>query len=375
MSKNTDIFSGIRVIDLTKVFSGPFATRLLADYGAEVIKIESLDKYDDSRDYPPLKNGWSGYYEILNRNKRGVQLNLKQKQDLKSFYELCRSADIIVENLTPSTKQKLKIDYKTIYSYNPRIIYASLSGRGQNNNEKYYDILAQAELGLMSLIGTEKTPTKIGPSVVDAFSGMTLSFAIASALFYRERTGLGQYLDVSMLGASIHLLESNLIGYSMSKKNPKRTGNHDNLIAPFGVFQTKDGSLALAVGNNSQWNQLAKYLGTYSSFDKKMFATNSLRLKNIEVLVSTIEHYTKTVSTKKCLTVFKSIGIACAEVYTMKDIAKNSELYKNKSVISFNHPKLGRCVIPGFPITFTANKTRSVVKAPGIGEHNKLYGI
>src|SRR5436190_764977 len=147
------LFEGIRILDLTKVFSGPFATRQFADYGAEVIKIENTEHPDDSRQFPPLKNGWSGYFEILNRNKKGIGLNLKDEKDRKKFYKLCETSDIIVENLTPQTKYNLKIDYEKIKKINPTIIYASLSGINQKSNRKYYDVIAQAESGLMSLSG------------------------------------------------------------------------------------------------------------------------------------------------------------------------------------------------------------------------------
>jgi CoA:oxalate CoA-transferase len=163
------IFKGIRILDLTKVFSGPFATRQFADFGAEVIKIENRDTPDDSRGFPPLKGNWSGYFEILNRNKKGISLNLKQTQDLQKFYKLCESADCIVENLTPRTKYNLKIDYEIIKQINPKIIYASLSGLGQNSNRKYYDVIAQAESGLMSLTGAEKIPMKIGLQLLTHF--------------------------------------------------------------------------------------------------------------------------------------------------------------------------------------------------------------
>lgn len=369
------IFSDIKVLDLTKVFSGPFATRMLADYGEEVLKIENDENPDDSRQFPPLKNGWSGYYEILNRNKKGIALNLKDEKDLNTFYQLVTKADIIVENFTPSTKHKLKIDYNTVKEFNPSIIYASLSGIGQQSDRKYYDVIAQAESGLMSLTGFEGSPMKIGPSIVDAFSGMTLAFALASALFYKAKTGQGQYLDLSMLGCSINLLEANLIDYSITKKNPKRTGNQDNAIAPFGVFSTQDGQVVLAIGNNTLWNTLALFLSEHTSFNQSLFATNHFRLKNIDELTNLIETVFSHFKSEELSDILTQMGIPCSMVFTMKEVYQNRNLYKSGELVTFKHPQLGECVIPGKPIHFSVDFEKIFQKAPDVGENNHEYGL
>jgi CoA:oxalate CoA-transferase len=341
------LFTGLRILDLTKVFSGPFATRQFADYGAEVIKIENSDNPDDSRAFPPLKNNWSGYFEILNRNKKGITLNLTNEDDLQKFYKLCETSDCVVENLTPSTKHKLKIDYTTIYNINPRIIYASLSGLGQNSNRKYYDVIAQAESGLMSLTGTENNPMKIGPAVVDAFSGMTLAFAISSALFYREKTGMGQYVDVSMIGSAMNLLESNLIEYSITKENPKRTGNHDNLIAPFGVYKVKDGSIVIAIGNDSLWQKFEVYLNEHvSSFKRSLFISNHLRLKNHLQLVQLVEQALSHYSMTESIELLSQLGIPCSKVAEMSDVYSNELFYTSEILEKKTHSTIGTYVTP-----------------------------
>lgn len=370
------IFSGIKVIDLTKVFSGPFATRMIADYGGEVIKIENQKFYDDSRDYPPLKNEWSGYYEILNRNKRSISLNLRDPRELELLYILCKDADVFVENLTPSTKYKLKVDYQTLKKFNNKIIYASLSGLGQSSDKKYYDVIAQAESGLMTLSGESDTPMKIGPSVVDAFSGQTLAFAIASALFYREKTGLGQSIDVSMLGCAMNLLESNLIAYSVTKKNPIRTGNKDNLISPFGAYKTKDGFIVLAIGNNSLWKVFLSFLKQYTNItSEEQFSTNSLRLVNNELLTPIIEAvFTRflTVELQKKLT---TLSIPCSKVNNMSDVYKNSDNYKNGFLVKMRNKRTNNFVTSGRSIKFTRDTSKKFVLAPAIGEDNGDYGL
>ena len=370
-----DIFSGIRIIDLTKVFSGPFSTRLFADYGAEVIKVESKELPDDSSEYPPLRNCHSGYYEMLNRNKKGIALNLKSPNDLNKFYELCKTADVIVENLTPQTKYKLKINYQTICTYKKDIIYASLSGLGQDTNRKYYDILAQAESGLMSLSGTPQTPMKIGPSVVDAFTGLMFAFGVAGALLHKSKTGQGQYLDVSMLGCAMQLLESNLTEASITNSNPKRTANQDNLISPFGVFKTQDGYIALAAGNNTQWAKLAMFIRKTEDFDDALFTTNAKRLENSTRLTTLIEKSFTHYASSDLISTLQLEGIGCTVVNEMLDILKNASLFQTGDLLRINHPELGECVTPGRNIRFSAIKQHKNTNAPQIGENDKEYGI
>ena len=211
------IFEGITILDLTKVFSGPIATRYFADWGARVVKIEDPTNPDPARGFPPLKNGASGYFELLNRNKESMLLNLKESEDLDKFYELVKSADVVVENMTPSVKKKLKVDYQTLKEINSTMIYASLAGYDQSSNKKCLDVIAQAESGLMSLSGYGE-PVKIGPAVIDAYAGMSLAWAISSALFRREKINEGGQVNVSMVGMAMDLLEQNLVEYSIVKK-------------------------------------------------------------------------------------------------------------------------------------------------------------
>jgi crotonobetainyl-CoA:carnitine CoA-transferase CaiB-like acyl-CoA transferase len=370
-----NIFSRIRVVDLTKVFSGPFATRMLADYGAEVIKIENKVNYDDSRNYPPLKNDWSGYYEILNRNKKSISLNLTNPKELQMLYNLVKDADVFVENLTSSTKFKLKIDYETLKSFNPKLVYASLSGLGQNNDKKYYDVIAQAQSGLMSLSGDGSKPIKIGPAIVDAFSGMTLAFAIAGALFYREKNNIGQYLDVSMLACAMNLLENNLIEYSITKKNPIPPEDHDNAISPFGIYKAKNGYIVVAVGNDNLWNKLLQFLKQHIEISQELFSSNNLRLKNNGKLTLLLENVFAVYETESLIHSLSDLGIPCSKVYKMSDVASEEDNFKNKRLLQFNHPLLGQCVVPGFSINFSIKHNGAIRISPKIGEDNKNYGI
>lgn len=353
MKPTDSLFSGLTILDLTQVYSGPLATRLFADYGATVIKIEHPVKKDPSRNYPPIKHQWSGYFEILNRNKQCLELDLKAKKDKRAFLDLVKKADILVENYAPKTKTKLGIDYSKLHQLNPQLIYASLAGLDQNSNRKYFDLIAQAESGLMSLTGIDK-PTKIGPAVVDAVSGYNLAFAISSALYYRQRTGKGQWLSVSMLATAINLLEQNLIAYSVNKQNPKLPGNQDAAIAPFGIYQTKDSYIALAAGSDHLWQRLADYLQSLMPHPLDRFNTNVQRLRFQPELTKYIESCFSVLSTKKLIKELKAIEIPCAAVAQMSDVAVNKWFTRHKAVVSINHPKLGTCLVPGHSILFSA---------------------
>jgi CoA:oxalate CoA-transferase len=368
------IFKDIHVLDLTKVFSGPFATQMLAAYGAEVVKIETPENYDDAREFAPLINNHSGYFEILNHNKKSISLNLKDQKDKNKFYKLVEKADVIVENLTPQTKHKLAIDYITLQKINSKIIYASLSGVGQRANRKYYDIIAQAESGLMTLSGTPGNPVKIGPSVVDAFSGMTLAFAISSALYHRQKTGEGQYVDVTMLGCAMNLLEQNLIEYSINKQPPIPPGNQDTTIAPFGIYKTHDGHIALAIGNDIQWQQL-KTLLEDPILQQDKFKTNSLRVTNNTELTTILENIFQRYTQKELGEWLSTANIPASQVETIVEVYNNKYLYNEGMLKQIQHAHLGNCVIPGTGIQFSKAPQISYEPSPEIGQNNKEYGI
>lgn len=376
MSDSTQyLFEGLRILDLTKVLSGPLATRYFADYGAQVIKIEQVNAADPGRNFPPLVQGWSGYFEVFNRNKKGITLDLTNERDRQSFFELVKTADVIVENLTPSVKKKLQISYQDLVQVKPDIIYASLAGIDQDTNRKYFDLIAQAESGLLSLSGTPDQPGKIGPAVVDAFAGTTLAFGIAGALFHRQRTGVGQEVSVSMLGCAMNLLEQNLIEYSVTKKNPVRPGNHDTAIAPFGVFQTKDAFIALAIGSDSLWLEFVQLFTQESALSASHFATNAGRLTHLTELVTTIERLFSQFDVAELLALLRAHNIPAAMINEMSDVATDEWFRRSKALVDFTHRKAGVILVPGEAVHFASHPMRPLSAAPAQGEDNEEFGI
>lgn len=358
-----NLFSSLRIIDLTRVFSGPFATRHFAEFGAEVIKVEP-PQGDDSRNFSPLIGDWSGYFELLNHNKKSMFLDLKNRSDLSKLYELCKDCDVFVENFTPNVKTNLKIDYETIKKLNPKIIYASISGVSERVNRKYYDVIAQAESGLVSLNG-ETEDMKVATSVVDAFSGMKLAYAIASALYYREKSGRGSQLNVSMKGSAMDLLEQNLIEASVTKRNPGKVGNMDSAISPFGIFKTKDGSIVIAIGNEKLWGNFSDFLREKNpSFDRKLFVTNFLRVKNMDKLKLEIEKVAKTYTTKGFAKILNTLEIPNGQVKTMLDVLDDNENFQEGLLEKVHHPVAHDIVIPTGGIFFSGQKQEKYEIAP-----------
>lgn len=334
MTAKLSLFNGIKILDLSRVFSGPFATRHFSDFGAEVIKIEPPSG-DESRKFPPLLNNWSGYFEVLNRNKQAITLDLKNESDLSKLYQLSREADVFVENFSPSIKKKLKVDYEHIKKYNDKIIYASISGISAEVNRKYYDIIAQAESGFVSLNG-ETEDMKVATSVVDAFSGMKLAFAISSALYFREKNNLGTQITVSMKGSAFDLLEQNLIASSISKQNPPKVGNMDTAIAPFGIFKTKDGSIALAIGNESLWQRFLSFvLQENAQFPTEQFTSNDARLQNLPLLKAELEKVFSKFGSKKLVEVLQSLEIPCGEIKTMTEVIRDKENFEQQLLTTY----------------------------------------
>jgi CoA:oxalate CoA-transferase len=357
------IFQNITILDLTHVLSGPLATRHFADQGANIIKIEPIGG-DDSRCFPPIIGEWSGYFETLNRNKKSLVIDLKAQSGLERFYELCKTADLIVENFSPTIKTKLKIDYKTIKLINPKIIYASLYGINKDNPRKYYDIIAQGESGLASLNGNQVNRS----AILDAFTGMKLAFAISSSLFWRQKHGEGMEINVSMLGCGFDLLEQNLITTSITKQNPDTT--FDTAISPFGVFHTLTNDITIAIGNDNQWQVfVAKMNELGSDFNFEAYPTNQIRLYNAQIINSNIQIIFSQFSAADLYTKMQIVNIPCGIVATMKDVLNNQDNYSDQLLQKVDISKVGKVVVANGGILYTDHPATNYQNAPRLNDY------
>ena len=368
---------GLKVLDLTSALNGPFCTTLLADNGADVIKFEP-PAGEQCRSWGPLdeKSGESGFYAFLNRNKKGCTLNLKNEKAREMFYELVKDADAVVENYRPGVTKKLGVDYETLKKINPSIIYASGSGFGQYgpiSHRPCYDIVAQSMGGMVNLTGFKDTPpVKVGPSVADHVAGIYLCVGFLMALYHREKTGEGQHVDVAMMDTIFTLLENSIVKTTMDGIIPQRQGNVDPSIAPFDIYETSDGYIALGVGNDRLFRNFCDVIGRPDLPDNPLYLTNDLRCQNYEGgLQDIISEWTKTRTKAELEKVFDEAGIPCGPVLDMKEAIEHPQIQAREMMVHMEHPTIGEMYFQGCPIKLSATPASIDTPAPLLGQHNK----
>jgi CoA:oxalate CoA-transferase len=367
--------AGIRVIDLTTAYSGPFCTMHLADHGAEVIKVEYPGAGDQTRCWGPFKNGNSGYYNFLNRNKKGITLNLKHAKGKKILRELVQQADVLVENFKVGTLDGLGLGYEELKKVNPKLIFAALSGFGQSGpyaTRPCYDIVAQAMSGVMTITGFPgNPPTKIGPSVGDSYTGTYLALGIMFALFHREKTGHGQIVDVAMLDTLFSVLENAVITNTLTGVIPQQAGNADPAIAPFDVFATQDGYLAIGVGTDTQWKRFCQIMKREDLIQDERFDTNGKRVENYKPELKTIISQWAARHTRQELEeILIAAGICVGSVLNIEEAVNHPQIRQREMVVELDTPELGRISIPGVPIKLSRSPGGIYKAAPTLGEAN-----
>ena len=362
-------------MDLTRVLAGPFCTMQLADMGAEVIKIERPRIGDDSRYFGPFKNGESGYYILLNRNKKDITLNFKEEKAVQLFYKLVKSADVIVENFKPGVMKKLKLDYDTLKKINPKIIYASISSCGQYGpycSRPGYDIIAQAMGGLMSITGyPDSPPTRTGSSIADVASGLFTATAILAALYKREKTGEGDRIDVSLLDSIFAFCETNIVRYTIGGKTPKRVGCRHPLSAPFDIYKAKNGYVVIAVGNEKIMDRLCKLMGKPELHQDPRFETDCKRSVHDKELKVIIEDWLKNYTVDEAVNMMLEQSVPASSVMDIPQICNDEQIKIRHMLVEVNQPKAGKVNITGSPMKFASFSDNDFKPAPEIGENNK----
>lgn len=311
--------AGLRVLDFTRVLAGPFCTMLLADYGAEVIKIEQPRRGDDTRQWgPPWAGELSAYYLSVNRNKYSVTLNLKSAEGQQIARQLAQQSDVLVENFKVGGMAEYGLDYATLREVNPRLVYCSITGYGQTGpyaERPGYDYVIQGQSGLMSITGAaEGEPYKVGVAISDVLTGLFAVNAIQSALLHREKTGAGQYIDVALLDAQIAALVNVASNYLVSQTPPARYGNAHPNIVPYEAFAAADGYFILNVGNDLQFRACCQVLGQPALADDPRFQTNPLRVQHRDDLLNMIRPIFLTRRAAEWLADFRRVGVPAGEI-------------------------------------------------------------
>lgn len=365
--------SGIRVLDLTRVLAGPFCTMVLADLGAEVVKVERPDGGDDAREFGPfLPSGASGYFAGVNRGKRSVMLDLKDPADRDTFLALADRADVVVENFRPGTMERFGLGSGVLRSRNPGLVYASATGFGRTGpdaGKAAYDVIVQARSGLMSLTGHSVTePTRVGSSISDILAGLYTAIGICAALRERERTGKGCDIDLAMLDCSVSVLENAITRYSVSGVVPQPLGTRHPSIAPFQAFHAADGQLVIAAGNDQLWRGLCVALGAPGLADDPLFATNHGRCEHVDELVSRIEAILARAGVAEWLATLGAAGVPCAPINDMAGVVNDPQL-ASRSMWHTLIDRDGAAVLTaGSPFFFDGIKPAMSTRWPELGE-------
>jgi CoA:oxalate CoA-transferase len=362
--------SDIKVLDLTRVLAGPYATMVLADLGAEIIKVEQPGKGDDSRAYGPYKNGESAYFMSLNRNKESITLNLKTPEGKEILKALVKNVDVLVENFRPGTMEKLGLGYDVLKEINPRLVYASSTGYGQTgpySKRPAYDAVVQAMGGIMSITGqADGKPTRVGTSVGDIFAGLFCAIGVLAALHERESSGLGQMVDVAMLDCQVAILENAISRYEFTGEIPRPIGNRHPSIVPFESFDTLTSPIMVAAGNDSLWVTLCDLMELDISSDPR-FITNPLRNENYLILRPILAERFMTKTAEEWQPMFDKAGIPSGPINTVDKVVANEQVLARDMILEVEHPVAGTTRIPGIPIKLSRTPGEIRMAAPVLG--------
>ena len=384
INKNNNLpLSGVNVLDLTNVLSGPYATLILADLGANVIKVEKPGG-DDSRKYGPFIGNKSGYFLSLNRGKKSIVIDLKESSDRVIFNKLLSKVDVLVDNFKPGTLEKFGLSWSKISKKHPKLIHAKISGFGEDGpykNYPAYDIIVQAMGGIMSLTGSKKNDfVRVGTSIGDIVAGLFCVIGILSQLLKRKETNIGSKLDLSMLDCQVAILENAITRFSIEKKIPFPLGTDHPSISPFGEFKTLNGSIVIAAGNNKIFNKLCNVINDLEMISNKMFRSNEYRNNNLNELRKRIESKLKKFTTKYWLKKLNQNNIPCSPINNIKDLLKNPQIKKRNMILDYNDQGIGNFKVSGNPIKFNFVKSNKKTKrAPDLNQDReeilKLFDI
>ena len=367
---------GIRVLDLSRALAGPYCTMMLADMGAEVIKLEMPGRGDDSRSWgPPFVEGESAYFMSINRNKKSITLNMKSDKSTEIIHKLIKQSDVLVENFRPGAMERLGLDYERVKEMNPRIIYCSISGFGQDGPYRMlpgFDQVLQGMGGLMSITGElGGPPIKVGVAIADISGGMFASNGIVVALYNREKTGKGQMVDVSLLDSQVAWLTYRAGAYFASGEVPQPMGSGHPVIVPYQAFKAKDVYVNIAVGNDQLWERFCKAVGLENVMNDPKFATNAKRVENREEIVDIISDLIVTKNGEEWLKILTDAGIPCGPIYTVDKIFADPQVLHRKMMEELDHPKAGKVKVTGIPIKLSDTPGEVETAPPVLGQHTQ----
>lgn len=369
--------SGIKVLDFSRLLSGPICSMYLADMGAEVYKIERPGQGDDTRGYgPPFIGQESAYFLSVNRGKKSLTINMKHPEGKEVVSRLARSCDILLENFRPGAVKRLGFGYEELVEENPRLIYASISGFGHQGLESFrkkpgFDVVIQGMSGIPSLTGDpDGPPSKVGTSIADIMAGIYALIGILAALFAREKSGRGQIVDISMLDGMVSLLTYQSGIYFATGNDPKRMGNKHPTIAPYETFAAQDGYFNLGVGSEQIWPKFCTTIKREDLLEDPRFMSNTERVKNMFALSDLLAPIFKTRTVEDWLDTLSTAGIPCGPIYTVGEALNCPQLAARQMVTELNHPTAGKIKVVGNPVKLSDTPSEPHIPPPLLGQHN-----
>lgn len=372
MTKDRRPLDGIRVLDFTRVLAGPYATALMADLGADVIKIEAPGG-DDYRHVGPFRDGESALFQTVNRGKRSIVLDLRSADDLAVAQNLARRADVVVENFCPGVMEKLGLDAAALQAANPGLVYASVSGFGQSGPHAArpaYDIIVQAMSGLMDLTGEPAAaPTMVGEAMADVAGGLFAAWGIMVALFDRERTGRGRVVDLALFDALLSMMPTAGARVLVCDADPTRTGNSHALSAPFGVYPAGQGHFAVAVLNDRLFAAFCTVIGQPALRDDPRMASDESRRANEPVLAQAIAEWAGNLTAAQAVAALSAAGVPASELASARDAWRSDQARARGLASDVDHPLLGQLSVPEQPVHFSGSPRGGRRAAPSLNEH------
>ena len=373
----TKALEGIRVLDLTRALAGPFCTLMLGDNGADVIKIEIPGSGDDTRKWgPPFIGDESAYFLSINRNKRSLTLNLQDPKAQDVFMKLAKDSDVVVENFTPGVMDRFGLGYEAVKAVNPNVVYCSISGFGQDGpyrSRPAYDQIMQGVGGLMSVTGEpDGEPQKIGIAVTDIGAGMWSAFAITTALHHRDKTGEGQYIDISMLDAQVAWLTYQAAFFFANDEPPKRMGAAHPTLVPYQAFMCSDGKyINVAVGSERIWERFCQGMGREDLKDHPDYSVNSVRVAHRGAIVSMLQEIFLTRPVSEWVEDLQAANVPCGPINDLADVFADPQVLARDMLQEMPHPTLGTIKQTGLPIKFSRTPGGLDLHPPLLGEHNQ----
>lgn len=373
---NSGALEGVRVLDLTRVLAGPYSAQILADMGADVIKIERPLKGDDARGMGPFQNDESIYYITNNRNKKGITLNLKSPKGKQIFMDFVKKADVVMENYRPGTMEKLGLGYDVLKKVNPRIIYGCISGFGHSGRYTQrpgYDIIAQAMSGIMSTTGWPETgPTRTGTPLGDVLAGLWATIGILGALQARNVTGKGQKVDIALVDSAVATMGNITMIYLTEGRLPQMIGNRYESTYPYDSFACSDGHCVIGVANNKLWKIFCSVIGKNEIAESAKFRNVPDRVEHHAELKAIVEAWTRFHTVKEVVDSLLGAGVPAAPIYNVAQVTEDPHIAMDRNMfVEQEHPKAGKVKITGSPLKLSETPVDLTAPAPTLGQHNE----